>query len=170
MTALTLTEAARVAGVSLSAVRHAVRAGTLPAVRGADGLWRVEPADAQAYGRQAAQRRARVAQRRREASEAWSPRRVLPAEPLLRQVELRGGPAACGAGQGSAELEALRSAKLYGRVTPRAAEQFAAWLGLSARELWSPERPEYVPARPLLHQVALRGWCGRVCGSGGVGG
>lgn len=134
--ALTFSEAAAVAGVTLSAVKHAHRAGTLPAQRGADGVWLVERGDAVAYGREAAQRRARVAQRRAEARTAASPRRVLPAEPLLRQVELRGGPTACGARQDTAELEALRLAKLYGRVTLRAGDQLAAMLGLTMWDLW----------------------------------
>lgn len=133
---LTMAEAARVAGVTLSAVKHAHRASRLPAVRRPDGVWAVERADAVAYGREAADRRARVAQRRAEARAAASPRRVLPAAPLLRQVELRGGPAACGARQDTAELEALRLARLYGRVTRRTGDQLATMLGLSVWDLW----------------------------------
>jgi hypothetical protein len=135
-TPLTFSEAARMAGVTVSAVKHAHRAGRLSAHRGPDGVWLVDRAEAEAYGRQAAERRARVAMHRTEARAAASPRRVLPAEPLLRQVELRGGPKACGAEQDTAELEALRLAKLYGRVTRRAGDQLAAMLGLTMWDLW----------------------------------
>lgn len=66
------------------------------------------------------------------------PRSTLPAEPLLRQVSLRGGPTAAGLGNKGAAYEAYRRAKVIGRLTPRAAEGLSMQvLGMHPCELWS---------------------------------
>lgn len=134
---MTLSEGARRVGVSRSALQHARRAGRLEARPLPDGRLVVSVSAVDAYGAQWAARQARVASRRSAGLAAWSPRRTVDAGPLLDLVAARGGPAACGVEQGSAELEALRLAKFYGRVTPRAAEQLAVGvLGLTPWDLW----------------------------------
>lgn len=152
-------EAARLAGVSYPGVWHAYRAGKLVARRRPDGRMEAELGSVRVYGAQAAARRARVARNRSAGIVAHSPRRTVDAQPLLEAVEARGGPAACGVRQGSAELEALRLAKLYGRVTPRAGAQLASTvLGLPVREVWPPAPAERrLPVGPLLEQVRLMG-------------
>lgn len=61
----------------------------------------------------------------------------LPAAPLLRQVMLRGGPAACGVEQNSAELQALERAQKEGALTHDAADVLSVrLLGLPPVLLW----------------------------------
>lgn len=64
-------------------------------------------------------------------------RRHLPSAPLLRQIELRGGPAACGVRQNSREQKALERAQRHGWLTVRAADELAVrLLGELPCELW----------------------------------
>lgn len=70
-------------------------------------------------------------------------RRRLPAGPLLRLVDGRGGPAACGIRQGSADERALDRARRTGRITEDAADRLAVrLLGLVPAEIWAETGPE----------------------------
>ena len=61
----------------------------------------------------------------------------VPAAPLLRAVELRGGAAACGAKRSPALERALERAQVSGRLTYRAADQLAIrLLGLHPMLVW----------------------------------
>jgi len=61
----------------------------------------------------------------------------VPAAPLLRQVLLRGGDAACGVRQHSAEERALWRAREWGYLTEAAADRLSCRvLGMSVWELW----------------------------------
>lgn len=134
MTTLGVVEAAQVAGMTVSGIKHAIRAGRLSPERD-DGNVRLALEEVEALGRLAAERRARITQRAEAARAAVSPRRTLSAAPLLRQIEVRGGAAACGIRKGG-DQEALRRARLYGRLTPRAADRLAQRLGLTPWDLW----------------------------------
>lgn len=62
------------------------------------------------------------------------------AEPLLRLLAVRGGPAACGAGEGTAEEQALLRARRQGWVTIWAADELAVrLLGMTPLEVWGDE-------------------------------
>jgi hypothetical protein len=64
------------------------------------------------------------------------PRR-LAAGPLLRQIALRGGDAACGVRAGSAEQKALERAREDGTLTLWAADRLAVrLLGLTIWDIW----------------------------------
>jgi hypothetical protein len=60
----------------------------------------------------------------------------LPAEPLLRQVELRGGLAEWGIPPGGAAEKALARARREGTVTIWTADRLAVLLGMHPLELW----------------------------------
>lgn len=61
----------------------------------------------------------------------------LPAAPLLERVDGRGGLAACGGQQHSAEERAYYRARRDGWLTERAADLLAVrLLGLTTREVW----------------------------------
>lgn len=64
----------------------------------------------------------------------------VPAAPLLRFVMLRGGPAACGAREGTAAERALLRARRNGWLTIWAADELAVHLvGLTPVEIWGEE-------------------------------
>ncbi|GAA4698148.1 hypothetical protein [Nocardioides nanhaiensis] len=60
----------------------------------------------------------------------------LPAEPLLRQIALRGGLTASGLAHTTGLEQAYVRATQTGRITLRAADQFAAAVGLHPLLLW----------------------------------
>lgn len=64
-------------------------------------------------------------------------RELLPLEPLLRQIRLRGGPAAVGAANRTAGAKDLERARAAGGLTYAAADRLAVrLLGVTPRELW----------------------------------
>lgn len=133
----TFREVGHRSGTTRSAVWHAHRAGRLESRRDPESGWVVSVSSANVFTREASARRVRVAARREAAKLSVSPKRTWNADPLLQAVDLRGGPTACGARQGTAAEEALRLARLYGRVTPEAGEQLAVGLlGVHPMELW----------------------------------
>lgn len=68
---------------------------------------------------------------------------MLDARPLLRYVELRGGPASLGVRQRSPEERALSRAKTTGRVSVRLADHLAVTiLGMCPLELWGDDFSE----------------------------
>lgn len=110
---LTLTEASMSAGLATAYVAQLVRLGTVEGVE-VDGQWLVDGASLATFmvGR-------------------------VPAAPLLRQIILRGGDAACGVRQSSAEERALMRARSCGWLTEDAADKLACHiLAMSAWELW----------------------------------
>lgn len=71
---------------------------------------------------------------------AWERRQRLPARPLLRQIELRGGDYALGVRIGSAEKRALERARADGWVTESAGDHLAVHvLRMTPFEVWGPE-------------------------------
>ncbi len=61
----------------------------------------------------------------------------VPAGPLLRQIALRGGEAACGVRHRSAEQKSLERARLEGSITLWMADRLAVrLLGLTVWDLW----------------------------------
>lgn len=118
-------EAAALVGVSRLTVRTWAQTGVVPAVD-VDGTWLVDAGDVLAY---AAARRTRRAREPR-----------VPAGPLLRAIELRGGAARCGVRPNSPEEKALERARADGTLTVWAADRLAVrLLGLTAWELWGEE-------------------------------
>ncbi|GEP38587.1 hypothetical protein NPS01_22500 [Nocardioides psychrotolerans] len=124
---LTISEAVAYAGRVKSRILELARTGRVEAVQ-VDGRWLIDGASLDAY---LAQPR-RPGIRRRTAG----PRRVS-AEPLLRQIALRGGDAACGVEHGSAAQKALERAREDGTVTVWTADHLAVHLlGLTLWDLW----------------------------------
>lgn len=130
-------KAAWYAGVTMTAVHNARRARWLRGRLDEEGLWECEADAVRAYATEVTARRRRAEKRARVARERESAARCLDAEPILRVVIERGGPAACGF-RSPADREALRLARLYGRVTPRTARRLARRVGASKRDLWRP--------------------------------
>jgi excisionase family DNA binding protein len=117
-------EAAAVLGVHPDAVSAAARRGDL---RG-EKVGRVWMFDRDAVRAYAARQERRRAQRRL---------RHVPAQPLLRQVELRGGFRALGVASKSAEEKALERARRAGSLTTDAADRLAVrLLGCTPGEVW----------------------------------
>lgn len=152
---LSTVEAAAVAEVTPTALHNARRAGRLPARRGPDGRWQYEVAVVAAYAEEVADKRRRAEERRRARRAAASERRTVDVEPLLEFIAEHGGPAACGL-RDPADLEMLRLARSYGRLTPAGARRLARRCGTTKGALW-PSRALRVDAAPVLRQVALRG-------------
>lgn len=124
--------AATMLGITPKQVAVLARRGLLEGEK-ASGVWWIHRTSVEAYeANKAARRRAcndRVAAKR--VSTRW------PAGPLLRQIALRGGDAACGVRQGSAAQEALRLARKSGTLTPWMADRLAVGLlGLTVWDLW----------------------------------
>lgn len=116
-------EAAVLVGVSRLTVRTWGQTGTVPAVE-VDGVWLFDAIDIVA---QLARRQARREPR-------------VPAGPLLRQIELRGGDYALGVRIGSAEKKALERAREDGTLTVWAADWLTTQLlGLTPWEVWGEE-------------------------------
>lgn len=128
----TTAEAAAAAGVTRKTATKWASSGQVDAVQ-VDGLWLVDGGSLLAYaGRPRPPRPARSASRTAE------PR--VPAEPLLRQLHLRGGPAACGVQAHSAEEKALERARTEGSLTVWAADQLAVRvLGVHPLLVWGEE-------------------------------
>lgn len=110
---LTLGEASTSSGLAPAYVGRLVRLGQVEGVE-VDGQWLVDGASLATFmvGR-------------------------VPAAPLLRQVMLRGGDAACGVGMRSTEARALWRAREWGHLTEAAADKLACRvLRMSVWELW----------------------------------
>jgi len=110
---LTLSEAATSSELAPAYVARLVRLGYVDGVE-VDGQWLVDGASLAAFmvGR-------------------------VPAAPLLRQVLLRGGDAACGVRQHSAEERALARARKWGYLTEAGADKLScSVLRMSVWELW----------------------------------
>lgn len=121
-------EAAALVGVSRLTVRSWALAEVVPAVL-VDDVWLFDVGDVLAYD---AARRARPGRREQR----------VPAEPLLRQVDLAGGDYALGVRIGSAEKRALERARHDGTLTLWAADQLAVrLLGMTPVELWGDDLP-----------------------------
>lgn len=119
----TLAEAARAAHLSRSSVTSLCRRGVIDAVQ-VDGWWLLDGASLTAW----LERPTVVRRRGSRRLDAW---------PLLRQVELAGGRAACGVERNTAEDKALDRAAIEGTLTVRAADQLAVrLLGLTPWEVW----------------------------------
>lgn len=128
----TVTEAALRFRVSKALLTQLARDGLVDAVK-VDGRWLYDGADVAAH---VARRRARDASRVQDGTAV--PR--VDARPLLRQIELRGGPAAVGVRQHSADEKALERAQRDGWLSPELADRLAIrLLGLTMWELWPDE-------------------------------
>ena len=120
---LTAQEAGALLGVGRNMVTVLASRGRVRGVK-VSGSWFLDRRSVEAF---------RDGPRRRQGAPAPS----LPVGPLLRQVELRGGPDACGAWRGSAEEQALRRAAVDGRVTYDQMDVLAVrLLGMHPIELW----------------------------------
>jgi hypothetical protein len=116
---LTNAEARRLLRVSSWQVNHLARHGRIRGRKVAE-YWVLDRASVLAYN-----------ERRRRAELR------LPAEPLLRQVQLRGGRAACGIVPGSSTARALDQAQASGQLSAEAADDLAVHvLGLTVWDLW----------------------------------
>ncbi len=126
---LTAAEAAAALRCEPNYVRRLARLGVLEAIK-VDDVWLIDGASVARYRRQVARHR------RTEASR----RRYLPAEPLLKQIQLGGGLYTLGVEPGSAEERAFLRARRSGRLTLWAADHLAVkLLGLTVWDLWPQE-------------------------------
>lgn len=120
-------EAARAYGVGSDRIARLALAGKVEAVK-VDGMWLI---DGESLARHLA------GSRRPTQPPRPRPPTSFDATPLLRQIELRGGAAACGVAPRSAEERALERARHDGWLTPYAADHLAIKvLGLTLWELW----------------------------------
>lgn len=120
----TTTEAAAAVGCTTSTILEWARAEAFDAVR-VDRQWLVDGGSPLAYAN------------RPKTPRGGRPEPRVPASPLLRQIALRGGAAACGARKGSPEEKALERARVDGHLTVWMADQIAArLLGLTLWDLW----------------------------------
>ncbi len=129
----TAREAAHLAGVCRAHIDRLAQAGRLAGEKvGLHDGWLLDRASVEQYASERAARRERP-----PAQPAPMRPWHLPAEPLLRQLELHGGAARVGVGHKSAEQKALERAKRDGWLTVDAADRLAVRLfGLSPYELW----------------------------------
>lgn len=123
---LTAAEAAVRVGMTKSQISRLARLGEVEAVK-VDEYWLIDGASVAAY----------AARRRVPPPTSWVACPRLPAGPLLRQIELRGGVAACGVAPDSAEEKAIERAREEGSLTLWAADHMAVRvLGMTPLELW----------------------------------
>jgi excisionase family DNA binding protein len=124
--ALTAGEAADRLGVRTAQVARLATRGELEGVK-VEGQWLIDGASVAAYDAVRGQRR----------PTRWVAAPRLPAGPLLRQIELRGGVAACGVEANSTEEKAIGRAQDEGSLTLRAADHLAVRvLRMTPLELW----------------------------------
>ncbi len=131
---LRVPEAADLLQVAEGHVCRLAQRGLVDAVK-VDGVWLLDGGSVEEYRRRTP-RPVRSAGPRRPVER----RRRLPAGPLLRQVELRGGKAAVGARRTTAERRLLERAEASGYMSLWAADRLAVeLLGLTLWELWTAE-------------------------------
>lgn len=122
---LTAAEAAAEFDVRRERLIQAARRGSIEGFKLGRGMWLLEEASVAAWLPDRSVDLALPADLR------------LPAGPLLRLVDARGGAAACGVRAHSAEERALLRARRSGTLTPRAADQLAVRvLGLVPGTIW----------------------------------
>lgn len=122
---LTLSEAVLWACVERSTILAAAQVGSIEAVK-VGGRWLIDGESLREY----------LARPDRQ-SRCGTLARQLPAEPLVRQVELRGGPAACGVVKGSADEKALERARADGMLSAWLADRLVVrLLQLTVWDLW----------------------------------
>jgi excisionase family DNA binding protein len=123
-TLLTTDEAAAVLGVTRCYVAELAFIGRIRGVK-MDRRWLLDRDSLEGY----------LEDRRRRRREGMVAH--VPAVPLLRQLELRGGWAACGVRYKSADHKALERARASGWLTVRMADELTCrLLGLTLVELW----------------------------------
>jgi hypothetical protein len=116
---ITNAEARVLLRVSSWQTNHLARAGLVRAVK-VDEYWMFERDSVLAYD-----------EARRDRAQR------LPTEPLLRQVRLRGGRAACGVAPESSTARRLQQAAVSGHLTVETADELAVHvLGLTVWDVW----------------------------------
>lgn len=119
---LTSAEAAVLLGVSAAWVARLAKAGAIAGTL-LPGGWLLDAASVRSY------------RPRKPAPRGKAP--SVPAGPLLRLLDARGGAAACGVVPRSAEEKAIERARRSGTLTEPMADRLAvAVLGLTAWEIW----------------------------------
>jgi excisionase family DNA binding protein len=135
---LTTAEASALVGVNAAQIARLARRGVIAGTKVGPRRWLVAADSVRSY----APKRPRLDPWWWEPSEQEQrpgPRR-LPARPFLRQLDRRGGSAACGVRQRSAEEKAIERARRSGVLTEVMADRLSIeLLGLTMWEVWTTE-------------------------------
>lgn len=130
---ITVPEAAWLLRMASGSVGGLCHGGVLDAIK-VGGRWQISRPSVEAY---AVSRQGRYWPYRPPVAPVDRRPARLPAAPLLQRVAARGGPAACGVGQGSRQEQALMRARRAGTLTLQAADKLAVEvLGLTPVEVW----------------------------------